>query len=105
MRTILQALGDEIHYPLQEGFLMNRLMVRGIEPDAPISEELLTADAFWGAVADCLYSLIEAPNISEADISISLSDKTAILRRANQLYKQIGEEEKDIGEPIVTFGW
>lgn len=105
MRTILQALRDEIHYPLSEGFLTNRLIIRGIEPGAPVSEELLKAAAFLGVVADCLYSLVEAPNISEADISISMSDKTAILRKANKLYKLIGENEKDIGEATVAFGW
>lgn len=105
IRTVKQALRDEIPFPLGDGFLDNKLMARGIEPEAPISLELYNSEAFSGAIADCLYALVISPNISEAGMSVSLADRAIILRRANLLYKAIGEDEKEANEPRVTIGW
>lgn len=105
MKTIAQTLIDEIHYPISLGFVENRLMARGIYGDAEITPELLTSNEFKGAVADCLWSLVQAPNISEADKSVSLADRDSAAKLANSIYKEIGEPEKDNGEPTATFGW
>lgn len=105
MKTILQALRDEINYPLPSGFLENQLLRRRLDCDREITAELLTDAQFMGAVADCLYSLIEAPNVSEADKSVSLPDRNAILIKVNSIYRSIGEPEKDDGMPVVRFGW
>lgn len=64
----------------------------------------LKANPFKGAVADCLMSLIQMPNFTEGDVSLSLSDKDNILTLANGIYNSIGETEKNIGEPIVYIG-
>lgn len=104
-RTIAQALIDEIHYPLPEGFISNKLLVRGLDGDDEISVNIITGNQFKGAVADCLWSLLQAPNISEADKSVTLPDRDAIIRLANTYYKEIGEAEKTYGEPTVQFGW
>lgn len=105
MRTIAQALRDEIHYPLPSGFIENRLLIRGFEGEAGITSEILGSNGFRGAVADCLYSLIEAPNISESDKSISLAERDLILKKVNRIYKSIGEPEINTDEPTVQFGW
>lgn len=105
MKTIAQALKDEIHYPLPDGFIENQLLRRRLDCDCEITAEMLSDARFMGAVADCLYSLIEAPNISEADKSVSLPDLNAILTKVNSIYRLIGEPEKDDGSPIVRFGW
>lgn len=105
MKTILQALRDEITYPLGDGFLENRLLARGMDGCNPAYPELFAEPEFLGAVADCLYALIIAPNFSESDISISLQDRTLILKRANSLYKSIGEEEKQSSQPNVWIGF
>lgn len=105
MKTIAQALIDEIHYPLPIGFIENQLICRGLDCAAPVSREILCGNEFRGAVADCLYSLIEAPNISESDKSISLTEKKLILKKANTIYASIGEPEKFLDEPTVQFGW
>lgn len=105
MRTIAQALKDEIHYPLNDGFIENKLMKRGLDGSGEITAEVLVSPEFNGAVADCLYSLIEAPNFSESDISISLQDRDLILKKANAIYTSIGEEEKSLDQPKVYVGW
>lgn len=104
MKSIVQYIKDEIHYPVSDGFIENRILSRGVETDAIVSYELINSPLVLGAIADSLYSLITAPNFSESDISISLNDRDLILRRANSLYEQIGEEPKNITEPKVFIG-
>ena len=101
MKTIGQALIDEIHYPVSEGMIENKLIMRGLCYEDEFSIDVAKSSSFVGAVADCLYSLIEAPNFSEADKSISLSDKSLILSKVNSLYKSIGEQEKTLVTPMV----
>ena len=48
--------------------------------------------------------IIQMPNFTEGDVSLSLSDKDNILTLANGIYNSIGETEKNIGEPIVYIG-
>lgn len=105
MKTIAKALADEIAYPLSEGFIENKLIARGLDGEGEISAETLASNEFRGAVADCLYSLVESPNFSESDISISLADRNLILKKANTIYASIGEEEKKISIPKVRIGW
>lgn len=101
MRTILTALKDELIYPVSEGFILNRLLKRGLNPEMECSADILTGDAFNGAVADCLYGIIDAPNISEAGLSISKADKDLILLRVNKLYNLIGEPT--VGQPTIEI--
>lgn len=105
MRTIAQALKDEIHYPLNDGFIANKLLKRGLSGSDEITAEVINGDAFKGATADCLYSLIAGVNFSESDISISLNDKNLILKQVNAIYASIGEEEKELDQPRVWIGW
>lgn len=79
-------------------------MARGLDGDAPIDAETLNSNAFLGASADCLFGLIDSPNFSESDISISLQDRDLILKKANYLYRTIGEEEKSLDQPMVYVG-
>lgn len=108
MKTIKQALMDEIHYPIPEGFVGNITIKRGLDEDAPLTKETMESNEYIGALADCLYSLLHAVNFSEADKSvgsISSSDKEMILLRVNSLYKSIGEAEVQIkAKPMVYIG-
>lgn len=104
MKTIQQALIDEVHYPLPIGFVENKLLARGLEADDDITTDILKSTAFIGCVADCLYSLIEAPNFNEADKSFSLADRNLILKKVNALYQSIGEEPVSIDRPMVYIG-
>ena len=104
MKTILQALKDEIHYKLSSGFFENRLLARGLNADDECTSEVFNGKLFRGAVADCLSSLVEAPNFSEGDVSFSLPDRNAITKRANSIYISIREFDKLIDEPMVYIG-
>lgn len=108
MKTIKQALMDEIHYPIPEGFVGNIIIKRGLYENNPLTKETMESNEYIGAVADCLYSLLHAVNFSEADKSvgsISSSDKEMILLRVNSLYKSIGEAEVQIkAKPMVYIG-
>lgn len=107
MKTIIQALIDEVHWPIPCGFVENVCIKRYLDKNEEITPEIITSHAYKGALADCLYSLVQAINYSEADKTIgNLSDqqRKLLLRRANSLYDEIGEEEVDDGEPRVYFG-
>lgn len=102
MKTIMQALIDEIHYPIGSGIIENKVILRGLNAEDEFNMDVAKSNAFIGAVADCLYSLISAPNFSEADKSFSLSDKEMILRKVNSLYNSIGEASATFGvKPMV----
>lgn len=103
MKTIQQALVDEIHYPVGNGFVQNKLIARGLELDDEFNTETAKSEAYIGAVADCLFSLISAPNFSEADKSFSMSDKTMLLRKVNSLYNSIGEPSVSLEETPMVY--
>lgn len=96
MKTIAQALMDEIPYPLGTGFIENKLIARGIDGDMDFSQEVANSRGYKGAWADCLYALLYSPNFSEADKNISLSEKNLIIRKINALYSSIGEEPEGL---------
>lgn len=107
MKTVLQALRDEIHYPLPVGFVENKLIERQLDGDIEYSYEISLSNEWKGALADCLYSLLQAVNYSESDKSVgtlSDEDKKRLLVRINTLYKSIGEPTVDIDKPMVYFG-
>lgn len=104
MRTVKQALLDEIHYPISDGFVSNKLLSRGLSEDEEISYEIIQSPMFSGAVADCLFSLIEAPNVSESGVSFSISDKELILKKVNAIYSSLEEPEVALQSvPKVTI--
>lgn len=104
MKTIRQALMDEIGYPVKKGKIENKLLSRSLDADSPCDTDMINSDSFVGATADCLFALIAEPNFSESDISISLPDRNIILKQANYLYRSIGEEERNLDQPMVCVG-
>lgn len=106
MKTLLQALADELHYPVPAGHLENRLLKRGLDAEAECTADVLNSNAFKGALADSLVLLIAAPGFSEADKSFTLSDKDSILELANSIYTSIGEDENVVEDetPTVYIG-
>lgn len=103
MKTIQQALIDEIHFPIGLGIIGNKIISRGLDPDGIFDIEVANSVQFRGAVADCLYSLISAPNFSEADKSFSLSDKSLILKKVNSIYKTIGESSVALDDKPMVY--
>lgn len=108
MRTIKQALIDEVFYPLSEGYVDNRIMLRELDADGEVTKEVLESDAFRGCVADCLMSVVEQSlDFTEADKSIHKptdAQLQSIKKRINMIYNSIGEEEQDFDSPVVEFG-
>lgn len=106
MKTIKQALIDEIHYPIPLGFVENKMIERQLNGDDEYTFEVAQSKEWKGALADCLYSLIQAVSLSESDKSIgtlSDKDKERLLVRINALYKTIGESPA-MGQPMVYIG-
>lgn len=106
MKTILQALKDEIHYKLSSGFFENRLLARGLNADDVCTADVFMGKQFKGAVADSLFTLLSAPNFTEGDVQFSLTDKSLITKQANAIYKSIGEPlvDNEKHEPMVYIG-
>lgn len=102
----MQALIDEIHYPISVGFVENKLIERQLCGEDAYTFEVAQSKEWKGALADCLYSLVQAVNLSESDKSIgtlSDKDKERLLVRINALYKDIGEIPA-LGQPMVYIG-
>ena len=108
MKAIYQALIDEIHYPISSGFVENVLIKRNLDGEAEFTTEAFFSKEYQGALADCLYSLVQAVNFSEADKSVgalSDKDKERILLRVNYIYQSIGEPLVELGaKPMVYIG-
>ena len=56
-KTILQALIDEVLYPIPAGKVENAMIKRGLY-DGEFDGSIAETDQFIGALADCLYSLV-----------------------------------------------
>ena len=108
MKTIQQALIDEIHYPIPEGFVENVMIKRKLNPVGDCDSDTMNSKEYMGALADCLWSLVQAINFSEADKSfgsLSDKDKERILLRVNSIYNAIGEPSEELeAKPMVYIG-
>ena len=104
MKTIQQALIDEIHYPIPEGFVENVMIKRKLNPVGDCDSDTMNSKEYMGALADCLWSI----NFSEADKSfgsLSDKDKERILLRVNSIYNAIGEPSVELeAKPMVYIG-
>lgn len=106
MKTIKQALIDEIYYPISLGYVENKMIERQLNGDDEYTFEVAQSKEWKGALADCLYSLIQAVSLSESDKSVgtlSDKDKERLLVRVNALYKSI-DETQALGQPMVYIG-
>ena len=106
MKTILQSLIDEIYYPISEGLIENKLIKRELSGNAEFTKAVSETSAYKGALADCLISLLQAINVSEADKSVGAytnADKKYILDWANKLYGEIDEPIVTMGAPVVLI--
>lgn len=96
MKTIQQALIDEIIYPLPEGLVENILIKRGLDGDDYVATDVFLSKEYKGCFADCLVALVQAVSFSESDKSVGVisdSVKKSLLARANAIYRALGEDE------------
>lgn len=106
MKTVKQALIDAVHYPISVGFVENTIIERNLDGDEIYTYDLSRSKEYKGALADCLYSLLQAVSLHESDKSVgtlSDKDKERLLVRINNLYAAIGEESP-LGQPMVYIG-
>lgn len=106
MKTIMQALLDEVHYPIPPGFVENVLIRRQLEGSDEYSHEVSVSNGYLGAVADCLWSLVQAISFSESDKSFGAltdKDKERILLRVNSIYNTIGEPTVELEEKPMVY--
>lgn len=107
MKTIRQALIDDVLYVLPEGIVDNKMMMRDLDGDAEISKDVMLSKSYQGCLADLLMVVVEqAINYSEADKSINVPTQAQldILKsRINKIYVAIGEAEENFASPKVTF--
>jgi hypothetical protein len=106
MKTVIQALIDEVIYPIPYGKVENIAIKRGIVEEDEYTKENSETISYKGALADCLISLLQAVNFSESDKSVgTLTDaqRKAILKKANALYGEIGEPEVDDGTTPTVY--
>ena len=104
MKTIWQALIDEIIYPIPEGLIENKLIARGLNGDSDYTQDVAVSREYRGCFADCLVALVQSVSFSESDKSVgTLSDeiKKKLLSRANSIYAEIGEELVPEDKPTV----
>jgi hypothetical protein len=108
MKTIQQALIDEIHYPISVGYVETVMIKRRLNADDEFDYDVSCSNEYLGALADCLWSLVQAINFSEADKSfgaLSDKDKERILLRVNYIYNTIGEPTVELeAKPMVYVG-
>ena len=105
-KTVKQALIDAIHYPIPVGFVENTIIERKLKDDDEYTYEVSQSKEFKGALADCLYSLLQAVSVHESDKSVGTltdKDKERLLVRINALYEAIGEDHP-LGQPMVYIG-
>ena len=104
MKTIREALIDEIIYPIPEGLVENKLIARGVDGSQEYTIEVAKSNDYKVCFADCLVALVQAVNFSESDKSVgTLTDevKKKLLARANSIYEAIEEEVVPDLEPRV----
>ncbi len=91
--TILEALKSKVKYPLSEDFFQSVLIERGLSGGNVFNEEVATGKAFRLCRADCYIGQVDAPQIQEGSVAISLTDKSNFITLANAIYREYGELE------------
>lgn len=103
--TILEALKSKVKYPLSEDFFQSVLIERGFSGSEPFDKEVAQSKDFQLCRADCYIGQVDAPQIQEGNLSISLTDKSNFITLANTIYREYGEPEyiKADNTPMVTL--
>lgn len=99
--TILEALKARFNYPLSDALFQSILIGRGLSGDDPFTAEVENSPAFNLAWMDGLIMLLTVPNITEGDLSITLSDRNVILDLINSIRSD--NDLPPYGKPTVRF--
>lgn len=95
--TNLEALKAKLNYPLSDNSFILALSDRGLVSTATYADR----KSLELAQADLIYTLVTTPNITEGGYSISLSDKSSLMKLADGIYLKYGI--RNPLRPIATF--
>lgn len=95
--TALQSL---VPYPLTENQIKVTAARRGLVLNQDF-DNVVGTKAFDLADADLIKLVVMHPNISEGGVSISLSDRKALIAEANRIYRQYDEPLIEDEHPAV----
>lgn len=93
----LEALKAKLNYPLSDNSFILALSDRGLVSTATYADR----KSLELAQADLIYTLVTTPNITEGGYSISLSDKSSLMKLADGIYLKYGI--RNPLRPIATF--
>jgi hypothetical protein len=97
--TQKEALQAAVKYELSDNELEKILIDRGLTAADVYAGK---SQAFDLAQADAITLLVTAPNVSEGGYSLSLSDKSSLIKIATGIYTKYGEVNPLIEPPKVT---
>lgn len=103
--TILEALKSKVSYPLPDSFFQSVLIERGLSGGGEFTQEVAKSKEFELAKADLWIALVTASQVQEGNYSISLTDKSSMIKLANTIYRKYGEPEygeSEDAKPTVT---
>lgn len=89
--TILEALRSRVKYPLGENLLLSIMTDRELNPTEEYTKEIGTGRDFQLCRADLLVAQIDAPQVQEGGMAISLTDKSDFITIADSIYDRYGE--------------
>ena len=100
MQTVFEALASSVGYPVPKGTIEAIAMRRGIYKSLQeeINPQVMSGKAYALCEADMMKYLVTVANVSEGDVSISMSDKDILINTANSVYSAYGEPL--IGVPL-----
>lgn len=85
--TNLEAITAKLNYPLTSNAFTLALEDRGLASSGTYSK----CEAFELAYADAITMLVSSPGVTEGGYSVSLADKTTLLKVSDGIYTKYGE--------------
>jgi len=89
--TILEALKSLSSYPISDSTANRILIKRGLTGSTEFSQSIAISKAFELCEADVYTYLVSGTNISEGSYSVSLTDKSNLMKLASAIYSKHGE--------------
>jgi hypothetical protein len=91
--TVYEALKSCVGYPVPQGTIEAIAVRRGLY--GQLQEEVTTptmeSKAYALCEADIMKFVAMAPNVSEAELSVSMNDRDILIGTANAIYTRYGE--------------
>lgn len=90
--TILEALKSVSTYPISDSIANRILIKRGLTDSSEFNQSIAISKDFELCEADVYTCLVSGTNISESGYSVSLTDKSNLMKLASAIYSKHGEQ-------------